>query len=67
MTKAVNKQDYVWSVYVGGSEVNSSYLRWLEAIGLARSYELDDYDDVWLVDTEGYEIHISKIKGVNYE
>lgn len=36
----------LYSVYVGGSEVNDYLMRYDEALDLAREYSDDGYDDV---------------------
>jgi hypothetical protein len=35
-----------WSVWVGGSEVNSYYLTFTEALSIAEEWKAKGYDDV---------------------
>ena len=42
-------EEKIYSVWVGGGEVNDNYLTKNEAISLAKEYEDDGYDDVVIV------------------
>lgn len=52
----MNSTDYIWSVFVGGTEVNDNYMRLAEANVLAQEYVNDGYDQVVLMDTDNNEI-----------
>jgi hypothetical protein len=56
----MNNVDYIWSVFVGGTEVNDNYMRLAEANLLAQEYVDDGYDQVVLMDTEGNEIIVKE-------
>lgn len=52
--------DLVWSVFVGGTEVNDYYLTLSQAEELADDYEEDGYDEIYLVSTDGEEIMVKE-------
>lgn len=56
----MGKMDYIWSVFVGGTEVNNKYMRLSEANELAQDYVDDGYDQVVIMDTEGNEIIVKE-------
>jgi len=41
----------IYTVFVGGAEVNDHLLTWGEAVLLSQSYDVQGYDDVAIVDT----------------
>lgn len=40
-----------YTVFVGGAEVNDHLLTWGQAVLLSQSYDVQQYDDVAIVDT----------------
>lgn len=56
----MNTVDYIWSVFVGGSEVNDNYMRLAEANMLAQEFVDDGYDQIFLIDTDGNEIVVKE-------
>jgi len=41
----------IYTVFVGGAEVNDHLLTWGEAVLLSQSYDAQGYDDIAIVDT----------------
>ena len=51
----IDEHEAIYSVYVGGLEVNEVYLTQYEAECLAESYLDDDYDDIAILNmNEGW-------------